>query len=58
MKEGGPINSTSLIVWDLYATAFRDLKIGYASSMGIVMFLIIFTITGIQLIAQKKWVNY
>ncbi|HEX7057651.1 MAG TPA: sugar ABC transporter permease [Bacilli bacterium] len=58
LTQGGPINSTTLMVWDLYYTAFRDLKIGYASSMGVVLFLFVFAITGIQWIVQKKWVDY
>lgn len=58
LTEGGPINATTMMVWDLYSTAFRDLDIGYASSMGVVLFLFVFGITLIQWVLQKKWVEY
>jgi multiple sugar transport system permease protein len=58
MTQGGPIGSTSLMVWYLYDQAFNNLKIGYASSVSVVLFLFVFLITAGQWIAQKKWVNY
>lgn len=58
LTKGGPLNSTTMIVWQLYDTAFVNLKIGYASSMAVVLFFCVFTITLLQWIGQKKWVNY
>lgn len=58
LTEGGPAGSTSVMVYYLYDTAFVNLKTGYASSMGIVLLLMVLAITGIQWVAQKKWVNY
>nr|WP_246066798.1 sugar ABC transporter permease [Paenibacillus koleovorans] len=58
LTQGGPAGSTTMIVWYLYETAFINLKIGYASSMAIVLFLCVFIITILQWIGQKKWVNY
>lgn len=58
LTKGGPINSTSMMVWYLYDTAFTNLKIGYASSMASVLFLCVLAITLLQWIGQKKWVNY
>ncbi|MFK7693745.1 carbohydrate ABC transporter permease [Paenibacillus sp. HJGM_3] len=58
LTQGGPAGSTSMIVWYMYETAFINLKIGYASSMAIILFLCIFVITILQWIGQKKWVNY
>jgi multiple sugar transport system permease protein len=58
LTQGGPIGSTTMMVWYLYDTAFQNLKIGYASSMATVLFLFVLVITFIQWIAQKKWVNY
>lgn len=58
LTKGGPLNSTTMIVWQLYDTAFVNLKIGYASSMAVVLFICVFTITLLQWIGQKKWVNY
>ncbi|RUT46221.1 sugar ABC transporter permease [Paenibacillus anaericanus] len=58
LTQGGPANSTSVIVYELYDTAFNQLKTGYASSMALILFLICLIITGLQMLAQKKWVNY
>ncbi|WP_028548410.1 carbohydrate ABC transporter permease [Paenibacillus sp. UNC451MF] len=58
LTQGGPIQSTSMIVWYLYDTAFTNLKIGYASSMATVLFFCVLIITFLQWIGQKKWVNY
>ncbi|MEV5025344.1 carbohydrate ABC transporter permease [Paenibacillus sp. LPE1-1-1.1] len=58
MTQGGPIGSTSLMVWYLYDTAFVNLKVGYASSIAVVLFLFVLLITFGQWMAQKRWVNY
>lgn len=58
LTKGGPANSTTVIVYELYDTAFVELKTGYASSMALILFLICLIITAAQWIAQKKWVNY
>ncbi|KRE32626.1 carbohydrate ABC transporter permease [Paenibacillus sp. Soil522] len=58
MTQGGPIGSTSLMVWYLYDTAFVNLKVGYASSIAAVLFLFVLLITFGQWAAQKRWVNY
>ncbi|OLS40913.1 carbohydrate ABC transporter permease [Bacillus sp. MRMR6] len=58
LTKGGPMHSTSMIVWNLYDTAFVNLKIGYASAMAVVLFLVVFAITIFQWLGQKKWVNY
>lgn len=58
LTKGGPMHSTSMIVWNLYETAFVNLKIGPASAMAVVLFVIVFAITIIQWLGQKKWVNY
>lgn len=58
MTQGGPIGSTSLMVWYLYDQAFINLEIGYGSSVAMVLLGIVLIITFIQWFAQKKWVNY
>jgi len=58
LTKGGPIRSTSMIVWHLYETAFVNLKIGYASSMAVILFVCVLMITILQWVLQKKWVNY
>lgn len=58
LTKGGPLSSTSMIVWYLYDTAFVNLKIGYASSMAVILFACVLLITLLQWALQKKWVNY
>lgn len=58
LTKGGPLYSTSMLVWHLYDTAFINLEIGYASAIAVVLFLFVFLITILQWIGQNKWVNY
>ncbi|UOQ48428.1 sugar ABC transporter permease [Gracilibacillus caseinilyticus] len=58
LTQGGPLNSTTMLVWHLYERAFLELDVGYASAIAVVLFLFVFLITIIQWIGQKKWVNY
>ncbi|TBL74648.1 carbohydrate ABC transporter permease [Paenibacillus thalictri] len=58
LTQGGPSSSTSIIVYELYKTAFVNLNMGYASSMAWLLFVLLFAITVGQWKMQKKWVNY
>ncbi len=58
LTAGGPANSTTVMVYYLYETAFVNLKTGYASAMGLALLVMVLIITIIQLMGQKKWVNY
>lgn len=41
MTQGGPRNSSKTVVYYLYEQAFADLEIGYACTIGLVLFLVI-----------------
>ncbi len=59
MTQGGPSgDATTVLVFHIYRSAFRYYKMGYASAMSIVLFLMIFLVTIIQWQGQKKWVGY
>lgn len=58
MTGGGPENSTMVIVYWLYKNAFEFFKIGYASSIAYVLFIIILILTLIQWKFRKKWVMF
>lgn len=45
---GGPLNATMTVVLYLYRTGFRDYRMGYASAIAFILFLIIFALTLIQ----------
>ncbi|WP_082053763.1 carbohydrate ABC transporter permease [Gordoniibacillus kamchatkensis] len=58
LTAGGPANSTSVIVYYLYQSAFIQLKTGYASAMAVFLLIFVLFITLLQWVGQKKWVNY
>ncbi len=58
LTQGGPGNSTNIPIYYLYETAFINLKTGYASTISLVLFLLIFIITLANWYGQKKWVHY
>jgi len=55
MTQGGPLNSTMVIAFHIYITAFQNFKMGYAAAMSWVLFIILFGITLLQWRGQKKW---
>lgn len=56
--NGGPANSTSVIVFELYRNAFDYFDMGYASAMAFVLFLFLFILTMIQFKVSAKRVHY
>ena len=57
MTQGGPNNATLFYVLYLYQNAFQFLKMGYASALAWVLFLIILGFTALQMKASR-WVHY
>lgn len=57
MTGGGPNNATLFYVLYLYQSAFQQLKMGYASALAWVLFLIILICTIIQM-KTARWVHY
>lgn len=57
ITQGGPGNATMVLVYYLYLSAFRYYRMGYASALAWVLFILIFIVTLIQWRGQKKWVN-
>ncbi len=49
MTNGGPIDATTTITHQIYMRAFSEFKMGYASAMSMVLFVIIFIITILNL---------
>ncbi len=58
MTDGGPMNSTNVIVYYIYQNAFQWFKTGYASALALVLFVLIMTITLIQTRLARRWVHY
>jgi multiple sugar transport system permease protein len=57
MTGGGPAGSTSVLVYYLYQQAFTYFRMGYASAVGYIIFVIIFVLTIIQFKAFGKSVE-
>ncbi|QNP57452.1 sugar ABC transporter permease [Tessaracoccus defluvii] len=55
---GGPGNATNTLVLSLYRTGFSYDRLGLASSMAWVLFVIVMLVTALQFVGQKKWVSY
>ena len=58
MTGGGPDNATLFLGLHLYQNAFHFLKMGYASAMAWIMFLLIFGLTIFQFRLAGRWVYY
>ncbi|MCI0512595.1 sugar ABC transporter permease [candidate division KSB1 bacterium] len=57
-SEGGPNNSTLFFVLYLYKQAFQQFKMGYASALAWLLFLIIVSFTWLQFRMSRRWVYY
>lgn len=58
MTQGGPVNSTNMMVLYLYQNAFQFFEAGYASAVAVVLFFMMLALTAAQMGLSKKWVNY
>jgi multiple sugar transport system permease protein len=54
MTQGGPGNSSSVLVYYIYNTAFQNSDIGYASAMSWVLFLLVFAFTMVRNAFQAR----
>lgn len=58
LTEGGPMNETEFLLVHLYRNAFVYLRMGKASAIAWVMFLIIVAFTVIMFRTSARWVYY
>jgi multiple sugar transport system permease protein len=58
ITRGRPTDATYTLVYYIYRNAFRNFKMGYASTQAIVLFAIIMVLTLIYWRTQEKWVVY
>jgi multiple sugar transport system permease protein len=58
MTGGGPNYATYFYVLYLYQNAFRDFRMGYASAMAWVLFVIILVLTALIFRSSPAWVYY
>lgn len=58
LTEGGPNESTNVIVYSIYRDAFFNYRFGSASAQSVILFVIIMLITLVMFRLEKKGVNY
>jgi len=58
MTSGGPNNATLFYVLYLYRNAFQWFKMGYASALAWVLFIVILILTIVQFKLANRWVYY
>ncbi|WP_239615076.1 carbohydrate ABC transporter permease [Cohnella mopanensis] len=56
MTQGGPSNSTKVLVYYIWEKAFKLFQLGYASSLAFVLFFVVLVLTLIQWQLRKRWV--
>ena len=58
MTEGGPNYATLFYLLYLYRMAFENFRMGYASALAWILFIIILAFTLLQFRMSDRWVFY
>lgn len=58
LTQGGPEHSTELLVYWMFKNAFEFYKIGPASAIAYILFIVILLLTLVQWQLRKRWVLY
>ncbi len=58
LTRGGPGSVTQTLGYYIYTAGFERYRIGYASAVAWVLFILILALTAVQLRLQRRWVNY
>ena len=58
MTEGGPGESSNVLIWYLWENAFIFLQLGVAAAVAWIMFVILMALTGLQFRIGRRWVYY
>ncbi len=58
LTEGGPVDSTNILIYQLYKDFFVNSRIGYAAAESLVLFCIVVLITVVQFKTTGKKVHY
>jgi len=58
MTEGGPNNATLFYAYHIFRTAWANARMGQASALAWILFLVVMFLTAIVFLTSKKWVYY
>jgi multiple sugar transport system permease protein len=55
MTQGGPVQSTTSVLYFMYEEGFKWWNLGAASAVAFVLFLLMFAVTALQLYVVRRW---
>ena len=58
LTKGGPGVSSQTVAMHIYRKGFQEYHFGYASTLGLILFVIVLLITILMFRYQQKWVTY
>ena len=58
LTQGGPGDASRPIVMYMYETGFQALKMGYASAVSVMLFVVVMLLTLMQMRVSRAWVYY
>jgi sn-glycerol 3-phosphate transport system permease protein len=58
LTQGGPLDSTTVIVYSIYREAFLHYNVGLASAQAVVLFVMVLLLTMAQFAVAQRWVFY
>lgn len=58
VTQGGPLDSTTVLMYDIYRNAFEFRRTGYAASQVMLLFLVVIGLTLLQFRASRRTVHY
>lgn len=58
MTGGGPAGASTVVVQQVYDLTFRYGQAGLASALSWLLFLLVLAVTVVQMVGQRRWVNY
>lgn len=58
LTQGGPLDSTTVIVYSIYREAFLHYNVGLASAEAVVLFVLVLLVTLVQFAVARQWVFY
>lgn len=58
LTQGGPVESTNVIVYSIFRNAFVNFRFGLAAAQAMVLFGLMLALTGLQFTVLERWVTY
>lgn len=58
LTNGGPGVSSQTLAMQIYRKGFGQYHFGYASALGVILFVLVILVTILMFSTQKKWVTY